>query len=53
MFVYYLEVINAVSIATLEWEYFEMKLAMRSSTRTFDVKFCDVNTVIHKSFVFF
>lgn len=53
MFVYYLEAINAVSIATLEWEYFEMKLAMRSLIRTFDVKICDVNTVVHKNFVFF
>lgn len=53
MFVNYLEAINVVSIATLEWEYFEMRLAMRSSIRIFDVKICDVNTVIYKNFVFF
>lgn len=53
MFVNYLEAINVVSITTLEWEYFEMRLAMYSSIRIFDVKICDVNTVIYKNFVFF
>lgn len=53
MFMYYLEAINAVSIATLIWKYLEMKLAMCSLIRTYDVKICDVNTVVHKNFVFF